>query len=79
MFFLLAFNAGFFNTQKREAPMKHPMTDPSMMTEMLKGNVLNVLPMLVIGGWINWAFSGFLTSKNKHFCLINSRISFNLF
>ena len=54
---------GFFNTQKREAPMKHPMTDPSMMTEMLKGNVLNVLPMLVIGGWINWAFSGFLTSN----------------
>ena len=39
------------------------ITDPSMMTEMMKGNVTNMLPMIVIGGWINWAFSGFLTSE----------------
>lgn len=44
------------------------MTDPGMMTDMLKGNVTNVLPMIVIGGWINWMFSGFLTSKL--FCVI---------
>ena len=37
--------------------------DPSMMTDMMKGNITNVLPMIVIGGWINWAFSGFLTSE----------------
>ncbi|XP_069101269.1 ER membrane protein complex subunit 3-like [Argopecten irradians] len=56
-------NDGFFKKEKREGVAKNPMTDPNMMTDMLKGNVTNVLPMIVIGGWINWAFSGFLTTK----------------
>eukprot|EP00108_Taenia_solium_P010058 TsM_000288100 transcript=TsM_000288100 gene=TsM_000288100 len=54
---------GFFKTQKRENSVKNPMADPSMLSDMMKGNMLNVVPMLVIGGWINWAFSGFLTTK----------------
>ncbi|XP_011427759.1 ER membrane protein complex subunit 3-like [Crassostrea angulata] len=61
--FFNAENTGYFKTEKRESNAKNPMTDPSMMTDMLKGNVTNVLPMIVIGGWINWAFSGFLTTK----------------
>lgn len=36
-----------------------------MMIDMLKGNVINVLFMIVIGGWINWVFLGFLISKNR--------------
>lgn len=47
---------------KRASPPQ-PMTDPNMMVEMLKGNVTNVLPMIAIGGWINWTFSGFVTSQ----------------
>lgn len=49
--------------QKRPPVSQNPMTDPSMMTDMLKGNITNVLPMIVIGGWINWMFSGFVTTK----------------
>merc|ERR1712193_496904 len=49
--------------QARPAAQANPMTDPSMMTDMLKGNLTNVLPMIVIGGWINWHFSGFVTTK----------------
>ncbi|XP_059474271.1 ER membrane protein complex subunit 3 [Neocloeon triangulifer] len=56
-------STGYFKTQKRPPAATNPMTDPSVMTEMLKGNVTNVLPMIVIGGWINWVFSGFVTTK----------------
>ena len=34
-----------------------------MMVDMAKGNITNVLPMILIGGWINWHYSGFITSE----------------
>lgn len=43
--------------------MSTPISDPNMAFEMLKGTLTNVLPMILIGGWINWTFAGFITSE----------------
>ncbi|OQV17447.1 ER membrane protein complex subunit 3 [Hypsibius exemplaris] len=50
--------------QDRAAPAAaNPMQDPNTLQDMLKGNLVNVLPMIAVGGWINWIFSGFVTTK----------------
>ena len=36
--------------------------------DMLKGTLTNALPMIAIGGWINWTFFGFLASELKMHC-----------
>eukprot|EP00112_Aurelia_sp_Birch-Aquarium-sp1_P006132 Seg1684.8 transcript_id=Seg1684.8/GoldUCD/mRNA.D3Y31 product="ER membrane protein complex subunit 3" protein_id=Seg1684.8/GoldUCD/D3Y31 len=54
---------GYLKTEKPKSAQKNPMQDPTMMMDMMKGNLTNVLPMIVIGGWINWTFSGFITTK----------------
>ncbi|CAK8691207.1 unnamed protein product [Clavelina lepadiformis] len=61
--YFLAEDSIIIKGKNKPGQAKNPMTDPSMMTDMMKGNVLNVLPMIVIGGWIQWTFSGFVTTK----------------
>lgn len=38
--------------------------------EMLKGTVTNVLPMILIGGWINLTFAGFIASYVLYVCAV---------
>ncbi|CAJ0600823.1 unnamed protein product [Cylicocyclus nassatus] len=61
--FLSAEDHGYLSkAMQRPSKGPNPM-DPSQVTEMLKGNMMNMIPMIVVGGWINWTFSGFVTTR----------------
>ncbi|PAV82069.1 hypothetical protein WR25_11109 isoform A [Diploscapter pachys] len=61
--FLAAEDSGYLSkAMQRPSRGPNPM-DPTQMTEMLKGNMMNMIPMIVVGGWINWTFSGFVTTR----------------
>ncbi|XP_077232381.1 uncharacterized protein LOC143869457 [Tasmannia lanceolata] len=55
---------GYITVAKnRPSVQPNPMSDPSMMSDMLKSNLTNMLPTILIAGWINWTFSGFVTTR----------------
>jgi hypothetical protein len=54
------------NAPKEGAPAPNPMTDPDMMEGMMEGmkkQVTNMVPQMLIMGWINFFFQGFVVSK----------------
>ncbi|GJQ73233.1 hypothetical protein Trydic_g13611 [Trypoxylus dichotomus] len=53
---------GWLQSPRQGAP-QNLFSDPTKVTDMMKNNVVNILPMFAIGGWIVWMFSGFLIAK----------------
>ena len=39
------------------------MTDPSMMTDMLKKNLNMIVPQMLTAAWVNFFFTGFVVGK----------------
>lgn len=50
-------------TQKKQWQAPNIFTNTAMVSDMSKDNLTNIVPMIFIGGWINWMFSGFITTK----------------
>lgn len=51
------------NPRLSSSQQKNPMSDPGMASEMMKGQMLNMMPNMAIGYLINVLFSGFLIAK----------------
>ena len=55
-------------TPKEGDTPANPMTDPDMMEGMMEGmkkQLTNMVPQMLIMGWINFFFKGFVVSKYK--------------
>uniref|UniRef100_A0A1B0BVS8 ER membrane protein complex subunit 3 n=1 Tax=Glossina palpalis gambiensis TaxID=67801 RepID=A0A1B0BVS8_9MUSC len=51
---------GYFKTRRRMPVLQNSTT---IITHVVKSNFINVLPMVVIRGWINWMFSNLVTTN----------------
>ncbi|CAI4231843.1 unnamed protein product [Auanema sp. JU1783] len=61
--FLAAEDEGYLSKAMQRPSKGANAMDPTHMTEMLKGNMMHMVTVMVVGGWINWTFSGFATTR----------------
>ena len=75
---ITAFQDGIFLkdqevVKNKDAPKAppNPLTDPGgmdQMMNMLKGNMVMIVPQTLIMSWINFFFTGFILSKSQCGC-----------
>ncbi|KAF3928074.1 hypothetical protein AA313_de0202659 [Arthrobotrys entomopaga] len=69
-YLVAAFQAGNFlkDPNAKDKPPANPMSDPNgmdQMMNMMKGNMMMIVPQTVIMGWINAFFSGFVITADQ--------------
>ncbi|KAK0402812.1 hypothetical protein QR680_016550 [Steinernema hermaphroditum] len=52
-----------FIASRRQAPKENVSMSPDMLSQQLTGQLLNTIPTILIGTWINYTFSGFVTTR----------------
>ena len=53
----------FSKKSEKLNPQQQMMSDPSMMTDMLKKNLNMIVPQTLTAGWVNFFFTGFVVGK----------------
>lgn len=54
---------GWIKKIKRKVVPTSSLSHPTILTDTMKDNATNVLPIIVIGKWINITFLGFVINK----------------
>ena len=55
---------GIFSPKSQKLnPSQQMMSDPSMMTDMLKKNLNMIVPQMLTAAWVNFFFTGFVVGK----------------
>lgn len=55
---------GIFSQKSQKLnPSQQMMSDPSMMTDMLKKNLNMIVPQMLTAAWVNFFFTGFVVGK----------------
>jgi len=53
----------FQQESKKLTPQEQMLSDPSAMTNMMKGNLVQMVPQMLTMAWVNFFFSGFIVAR----------------
>ena len=53
----------FQQESKKLTPQEQMLADPSAMSNMMKGNLVQMVPQMLTMAWVNFFFSGFIVAR----------------